>query len=61
MTAENHKKRLYRLEIIYARSPIYFITTGTANRRRILATEANHESFIRFAEEGPQRGAWIGA
>ena len=61
MTAENHKQRLHRLEIIYARSPIYFITTGTANRRRILATEANHESFIRFAEQGPQHGAWIGA
>jgi len=61
MTAENHGPRLHRLERIYVRSPIYFVTTCTANRRRILAAKSVHESFIRFAEEGPEHGAWIGA
>jgi hypothetical protein len=61
MTAENRKQRLHRLERIYVRSPIYFVTTCTTNRSNILATQTIHESFIRFAEEGQERGAWIGA
>ena len=61
MTAENRTPRLHRLARIYVRSPIYFVTTCTANRRHILATEAIHESFLHFAEEGPEHGAWIGA
>src|SRR5437868_13968009 len=66
MSAENRKDRLDRLEricvrSIYVRSPIYFVTTCAANRRRILTDEAIHESFVRFAEEGPNHGAWIGA
>jgi REP element-mobilizing transposase RayT len=61
MTAENHGPRLHRLERIYVRSPIYFVTTCTADRRHILAVEAIDESFVRFAEEGSKHGAWIGA
>jgi putative transposase len=61
MTAEDRTQRLHRLERIYVRSPIYFITTCAADRRQILAAEAIHESFVRFAEEGPEHGAWVGA
>ena len=65
MTAEiqkrQHLDRLHRLELVYTRSPIYFVTTCTSNRRHILATAAIHESFVRFGEEGPKHGAWIGA
>jgi len=61
LTAENRTPRLHRLARIYVRPPIYFVTTCTANRRHILATEAIHESFLHFAEEGPEHGAWIGA
>jgi putative transposase len=61
MAAENRKQRLHRLDRIYVRSPISFVTTCTAERRDILAAEAIHESFIRFAEEGPNHGTWIGA
>src|SRR6266516_985393 len=61
MTAEDRKQRLHRLELIYVRSPIYFVTTCTANRRHILAVDAIEESFIRCAKEGPEHGAWIGA
>jgi len=61
MTAENRTPRLHRLARIYVRSPVYFVTTCTANRRHILATEAIHESLLHFAQEGPEHGAWIGA
>jgi REP element-mobilizing transposase RayT len=59
MTAENSKRspRLRRLEMIFVRSPVYFITTCTHNRKEILATEAVHESFVEFAKHR----AWIGA
>jgi putative transposase len=61
MTAENRTQRLHRLERIYVRSPIYYVTTCTPNRRCVLAAKAIHEGFIRFAEEGPEHGAWVGA
>src|SRR5437773_11628702 len=34
MTAENRKQRLHRLELVFTRSPIYFITACTHNRDR---------------------------
>ena len=36
------------------------MTACTANRRKILARSAIHESFIEFAKSGPEHGAWIG-
>ena len=63
MTAETPKRspRLHRLETIFVRSPIYFVTGCTHNRRKLLANAAVHETFRGFAHEGPGRGAWIGA
>ena len=65
MTAENAKQqrpdRLRRLELLFMRSPIYFITACTHHRRSALATTTIHESFVRFAKAGPEHGAWIGA
>ena len=65
MTAENAKQqrpeRLRRLELLFVRSPIYFVTTCTDGRRSILASTTIHENFVRFANEGPAHGAWIGA
>jgi REP element-mobilizing transposase RayT len=65
MTAENRKPgkppRLRRLDQIFARWPIYFITACTWRRRRILATDELHNAFVQFAIEGPKHGAWIGA
>jgi putative transposase len=60
MTAENRKNRLHRLELIYVGSPIYFITTCTSARRKILASEAIREAFVHFALQGSARGAWMG-
>jgi putative transposase len=61
MTVENHKPRLDRLDRIFLRVPIYFITACTHNRRHILANAVVHESFLHFANQGPDRGAWVGA
>jgi REP element-mobilizing transposase RayT len=61
MSAEIRKQRLSRLDLVFVRSPIYFVTACTQNRRNILATPAIHETFLRFGQEGPSHGAWMGA
>jgi putative transposase len=61
MTAGTSPERLRRLETVFVRSPIYFVTACTSKRRKILATKVIHESFVNFGEKGPQHGAWIGA
>jgi hypothetical protein len=53
MTAENRKQRLRRLDIVFVRSPIYFVTASMQDRRKLLATPAIHETFLRFGQEGP--------
>ncbi len=53
--------RLGRLDRIYVRAPIYFLTACTAQRRPLLAKQDVHEAFIRFAKQGPAYGVWIGA
>jgi hypothetical protein len=60
MTAENRKQPLHRLDRMLYRTPIYFVTTCTNNRRAILARESVHEAFVRFAEKGAQHGACTG-
>ena len=61
MTAENRKHRLRRLDLMFVRSPIYFVTACMQDRGKLLATVAVHESFLQFGQEGPAHGAWIGA
>ena len=53
-------ERLRRLETVYERHPIYFVTTCTAERRRILANAAVHSAFLSFSQAASQRGAWVG-
>src|SRR6266403_976962 len=60
MTADDHKQRLRRLNQIFVRSPIYFVTTCTRNRRPILPEESVHRAFVHFAEEGMHHGACLG-
>jgi putative transposase len=61
MTAENRKQRLHRLDQVFLRTPIYFLTTCTQNRRQILARESIHQAFVCFARAGQRQGAWVGA
>src|ERR1700730_3532661 len=60
MTAESSPERLRRLEIIFPRAPIYFVTACTYYRRNILVSQVIHEALIRFFQEGPSHGAWVG-
>jgi len=55
MTPDDRKKRLHRLELIYVRSPIYFVTTSTFHRRKLLASEATHDAQLRPDAGSPTR------
>jgi putative transposase len=61
MTVDDRKQRLRRLERIFVRIPIYYVTTCTEARREILASDSIHKTFVGFATEGPGHGAWAGA
>ena len=54
-------ERLQRLEDVFERVPIYFVTACTHERRAILACDTVHDAVKFFAESGPEHGAWIGA
>jgi putative transposase len=54
-------ERLRRLEWLFQRNPIYFMTANTQGRAKILATPTIHKALQGFAELGPDHGAWIGA
>ena len=45
----------------FERAPIYFVTACTFERRKILARQTIHNTLVQFAEQGPVRGAWMGA
>ena len=53
-------ERLRRLETVYERHPIYFVTACTAERRHLLACPLIHNAFVRFAQAAAERGAWVG-
>ena len=52
--------RLRRLDWVFDREPIYFVTACTARRRGILATKVIHKAFVQFAVVGKERGAFVG-
>ena len=53
--------RLKRLDSVYQRSPIYFITACAANRRTLFANQETHNAFNVFASRAPNCAAWVGA
>jgi REP element-mobilizing transposase RayT len=55
-----HKPRLRRLEWVFPRPAIYFVTACTHSRERWLACPEIHESLIAFFERGAGRGALVG-
>jgi REP-associated tyrosine transposase len=61
MTTENHQPRLHRLGLVFLRAPKYFVTACTHQRRHIVANPSVHERFFRFAQQGSEHGAWVGA
>jgi putative transposase len=51
--------RLERVFQVYMH-PLYFVTFNTARRRKLLANDAVHRQFIRFAEEAERRNIAVG-
>ncbi len=49
-----------RLLRIFTQWPIYFVTSATEKRRKLLDRDDVHQSFIQFARNGPIRGVWVG-
>ncbi len=54
------KPRLRRLRWLYTNHPLYFLTTCTAGRRRLLANAEIHAALIHFARRAEERGVWVG-
>jgi REP element-mobilizing transposase RayT len=52
-------KHLQRLERVWVEPPIYFITTGTEQRRRILAQDSVAKILIDEWRTGSQRHSWL--
>ena len=53
--------RLRRLEWLFERHPIFFITAATFRRAPILADPTIHQALKHFPQKGPDNGAWLGA
>jgi len=49
-----------RLRWLFTEYPIYFITSCTYNRRRILDHPAVHDSFVQFGLRAADRRVWVG-
>jgi REP element-mobilizing transposase RayT len=54
-------ERLRRLDWVFSRAPIYFVTACTFDRRALLARECVREKMFEFAQKGPDFGVWLGA
>ncbi len=54
------KERLQRLDVIFYRNPVYFITANTEGRKPMLANTCVHEAFCEFARKGAAFGASVG-
>ena len=55
------KERLRRLNRVYARSPIYFVTACAFARKNILARREVQQAFRAFADNDETHGAYLGA
>jgi len=54
-------ERLRRVDRIFQRLPIYFVTACTDERRHILNNADVHAQLIEYGKRGADYGAWLGA
>ncbi|MES2476948.1 MAG: transposase [Verrucomicrobiota bacterium] len=52
--------RLTRLPMLFTDHPVYFITTCTDHRQKLLADCASHVAFQQFCLKGRDRGVFVG-
>jgi REP element-mobilizing transposase RayT len=55
-----HSPRLHRLDRLYIRAPIYFVTACTHERQPLLANAEAHAAFLTFARAAYGRGVAVG-
>ena len=54
------KPRLRRLDQLFTKYPVYFLTTCTDNRRSLLASTKAHDAFVAFALGAPRHHIFVG-
>ena len=52
------QKHLHRLDVIFKEQPVFFVTTCTNNRRRVLDSEAMHEIFVEVWKKAEELYGW---
>lgn len=57
---EAKPQRLRRLDRVFIRHPLYFVTACTEDRQCILANAKVHEDFQKFCRAGLERGVFVG-
>jgi len=64
MTTDKHQKkypgRPPRLSRVFDRTPLYFVTFNTWNRRPLLANDAVQKAFCGYVEKNRPRGFSVG-
>jgi putative transposase len=55
-----HPPRLSRLDQVFPKLSIYFITCNTHQRRPLLANKVVHEAFRTFCQRAKERHVWVG-
>ena len=59
MESNKHGKHLVRLSNVWLKNPIYFITSCTKDRKKILATEEVHRILLDEWIGAPERYGWF--
>ena len=54
------KRRLHRLESLYVKDPVCFVTACTHQRQRLLDNHATHDMFLTFCRMGAESGCYVG-
>jgi putative transposase len=60
MLTSAHEPRLHRLEKIFTRTPLYFLTLCSHDRAQFLANEEIHAAFRTFCEHASPHGVFVG-
>jgi REP element-mobilizing transposase RayT len=55
-----HRPRLQRLQWLFTDCPLFFVTTCTHQRRRLLDQEFVHAAFVSFCQRAAERGVCVG-
>jgi REP element-mobilizing transposase RayT len=54
-------ERIRRLDRVFQRFPIYFITACASDRKPILTRREVRDAFLAFAQRGEEHGAYVGS